>query len=250
VASVEFSVDGGVGWVRLNRPDRLNAMTNELISQASEAAHEAVRRPDVKVLVLTGNGRGFCSGADIKALSHTDDTLTGPGAPIALEQRKVQQLTEYLHRLPLPTIAAINGPAVGAGFELCLACDIRIMARSGYFQHAAMNHNLVAGDGSAYFLPRMIGLARALDLLLTERRVLADEAVAIGLAREVVPDEDLLATTQALAEKLAKVTGNAMQMTKEAVRISMAANDLSAVFSYLGLAVDAGKRARLESPEA
>ena len=237
MSEVIFEVRDGVGWIQLNRPNKLNAMTNELINQAIEAVEEIECRSDLVAMVLTGKGRGFCSGADTGLLFATGEG----GAPaVQLDNRRVQQLTGRIFRMDVPTIAAVNGPAVGAGFELSLACDLRVATPSAFFQHAAMQNRLVSGDGSAFFLPRMIGLARSFDMLLTERRVMAEEARDIGLVRSVVPPDELEEEVQRLAQKIA-LSGSAVAMTKEAVRLGLDVGDPEPVFAYLRLAVSRGR---------
>lgn len=227
-----------VAWIRLNRPERLNAMTNRLIAEAAEAVDEVERRDDVRALVMTGAGRGFCSGADRSTLFEKDEEGHG-----GLDHPAVQRLTGRIFRLPIPTIAAVNGPAAGAGFELALAFDIRLAAQTAFFQHAAMRNDLVAGDGSAFFLPRMIGLARGLELLLTERRVDAEEAHRIGLVSAVVDGAALEDRAQELALSIGG-SRDTVAMTKEAVRLGLGASDPEPVFAYLRLAVARGRQAK------
>lgn len=235
---VLFEVRDGVAWITLNRPEVLNAANTELVTAARQYVDQVRVDPSITALVITGAGRGFCSGADLRGLV-MGDTRT----EMRLEHNGMQRLTSELYYLDKPVIAAVNGPAVGAGFEMSLAADIRIAAESAYFQNAAVRHGLVPGDGSVMLLPRIIGVARAMDLLITERRMPAEEARLAGLVRDVVPDADLQRFTQELAAKLGSIKGNAVGLTKQAVRLGLGGPELDSIFVFLQMAVAQGKAA-------
>ena len=215
MADLEYSVDDGVGTIRLNRPERKNAFTMGMIAEWGDIVRDVRHDPDVRVLVVTGAGDAFCSGVDL-------DSFGDPGtAATPLERR--QMLTERIHRVALgledldkPVIASVNGAAVGAGMDMALMADIRIAARSARFAESYIRVGLVPGDGGCYFLPRLVGLAKALELLLTGDFVDAEEAERIGIVNRVVDDGDLVATTDALARKLAQSPPVAVRMIKRA----------------------------------
>jgi 2-(1,2-epoxy-1,2-dihydrophenyl)acetyl-CoA isomerase len=236
---VLFEIRDGVGWITLNRPEVLNAANTELVTAARQYVDQVRVDDDITALVITGAGRGFCSGADLRGLVQGDTR-----SEMKLEHNGMQQLTKEIYYLDKPVIAAINGPAVGAGFEMSLAADIRVAAESAYFQNAAVRHGLVPGDGSVMLLPRIIGVARAIDLLITERRMPAEEAMLAGLVRDVVPDRELPSFTQELAAKLGAIKGNAVGLTKQAVRLGLGGPELDSVFAFLHMAVAQGKAAR------
>lgn len=235
---VLFEIRDGVGWITLNRPAVLNAANTELVTAARQYVDQVRADLDITALVITGAGRGFCSGADLRGLVMGDSR-----AEMKLEHNGMQRLTSEIYYLNKPVIAAINGPAVGAGFEMSLAADIRIAAQSAYFQNAAVRHGLVPGDGSVMLLPRILGVSRAIDLLITERRMQAEEAKQAGLVRDVVPDGELRDFTQELAARLGAVKGNAIGLTKQAVRLGQGGPELDSIFAYLQLAVAQGKSA-------
>lgn len=236
---VLFEIRAGVGWITLNRPEVLNAANTELVTAARQYVDQVRVDDGITALVITGAGRGFCSGADLRGLVMGDTR-----SEMKLEHNGMQQLTKEIYYLDKPVIAAINGPAVGAGFEMSLAADIRIAAESAYFQNAAVRHGLVPGDGSVMLLPRIIGVARAIDLLITERRMPAEEAMLAGLVRDVVPDGELLTYTQELAAKLGAIKGNAVGLTKQAVRLGLGGPELDSIFAFLQMAVAQGKATR------
>lgn len=237
-----YEVRNGVAWLTLNRPDRLNALNVPMVAKLRDFLNQAKDDAEVKTVVLTGAGRGFCSGADLKGLFGSG----GAGAAVNTvpQHSGVQHFTAELYYLDKPVIAAINGPAVGAGFELSLACDIRIAAESSYFMEAAMRHGLIPGDGSVLLLPRLIGAGRAFDILLTGDKVQPAEALEIGLVRQVVPDAEFRDTVQAYAERLAKPPADATAMLKQAMRFSTAGPDLRSVFDFLRIGVTTGKAMR------
>ncbi len=237
-----FERKNGVGWLTFNRPDRLNALNVTMVEACQSYLDETRADPEVKVLVITGAGRGFCSGADLRQLFGAGAGANPNEGPP--QHSGVQRFTAGLHYLDKPVIAAVNGPAVGAGFELSLACDLRIAAESGYFMEAAMRHGLIPGDGSVLLLPRIVGMGRAMDILLSGRKVLSAEAKSIGLASDVVPDSDLHDHVQEFAETLAEVPADATAMLKQSIRLATAGPELGSVFSFLRLGVAHGKRLR------
>ena len=214
MADLEYTVADGIGTILLNRPHRKNAFTSEMIDQWARILVEARTDPDVRVIVLTGAGDAFCSGVD---LSSMDGERPSP------LQRK-EHLTDHIHRIPYaledldkPVIAAINGVAVGAGMDMALMCDMRIIARSARLSEGYIRVGLVPGDGGCYYLPRLVGQAKALELLLTGDFIGADEAARIGIANHVVDDDDLIAATTRLARKLADAPPVAVRTIKRAV---------------------------------
>lgn len=214
MADLEYTVADGIGTILLNRPHRKNAFTIEMIDQWARILVEARTDPDVRVIVLTGAGDAFCSGVD---LSSMDGDRPSP------LQRK-EHLTDHIHRVPYaledldkPVIAAINGAAVGAGMDMALMCDMRIIARSARLSEGYIRVGLVPGDGGCYYLPRLVGQAKALELLLTGDFIGAEEAARIGIANHVVDDDDLIAATTRLARKLADAPPVAVRTIKRAV---------------------------------
>ncbi len=237
-----YEVTNGVAWLTFNRPERLNALNVEMAELLRDYLEQATEDPDVKAIVLTGAGRAFCSGADRAGLFGQGAAGSNPNT--VPQHGHVQKFTANLYYSDKPVIAAINGPAVGAGFELSLACDVRIAAESAYFMEAAMRLGLIPGDGSVLLLPRLIGAGRAYDILMTGNKVHAAEAKAIGLVRDVVPDAEFRDAVQAYAEELAKPPADATAMLKQAMRLSAPGPELTSVFNFLRLGVTVGKSLR------
>jgi enoyl-CoA hydratase/carnithine racemase len=215
MADLEYTVADGIGTILLNRPHRKNAFTLDMIDTWAEALRDARTDPDVRVVVLTGAGDAFCSGVD---LDRRQDAT--PATPL---ERK-ENLTERIHRVPLaledldkPVIAAINGVAVGAGMDMALMCDMRIMARSARLSEGYVRVGLVPGDGGCYYLPRLVGTAKALELLLTGDFIDAEEAGRLGIANHVVDDADLAGAVHTLARKIADGPPVAIRTIKRAV---------------------------------
>jgi len=218
VADLEYEVADGVGTILLNRPERKNAFTLEMIDTWAEVVRDARTDPDVRALILTGAGDGFCSGVDLGAFSARGSE------PLEVKRN----LTERIHRvayameeLDKPVIAAVNGVAVGAGMDMALMCDIRLAARSARFSEGYVRVGLVPGDGGCWFLPRLVGTARALELLMTGDFVDAEEAERIGIVSHVHDDDRLRDEAVALARRLADGPPIAIQMIKRAVYQSL-----------------------------
>jgi enoyl-CoA hydratase/carnithine racemase len=208
-----FDVDDGVATVIFDRPDRLNALTFDVYADLRDLLAEIEHRDDIQVLVVTGRGKGFCSGGDV------DEII---GALLEMDSKGLLEFTrmtgavvERMRRLPMPIIAAVNGTAAGAGAVIALASDLRLMATSGSLHFLFTRVGLAGADmGSAYLLPRVVGLGRATEILLLGEGVGAEEAVSMGLASRVVPDDQLQAETHALARRLADGPALAYAATK------------------------------------
>lgn len=210
----------GVATLTLNRPERLNALTPALVDEAIEALGRVEADPDVRVLVLTGAGRGFCSGADLAGgqAERSPSAWAASLGPVGGYGR----LILALHQCSRPTIAAVNGPCVGAGLGLALACDLRLASDRATFSAIFVRRGLMPDSGTTYFLPRLVGPDHALRLLLTGETVDAAEARAIGLVTEVVPHDELAARAGALAAAIAGGAYLAARNARQAVRRALA----------------------------
>lgn len=190
-----------VATLTLNRPERLNAISPEMLAALREALVRLASDSDVRVLVLTGAGRGFCAGGDVKRMASGAIDYDAPDA-VALLREKME-LAQVLHDFPKPTLAQVNGPAAGAGLSLALACDLRIAGASARFTTAFARVGLSGDFGGSYFLSALVGAARAHELYLTGDTLDASHALAYGIVNRVVHDEDLAAETAGLAARLA-----------------------------------------------
>lgn len=185
-------------WIRLNRPDAMNSLTPQMLQGIDAALDEAECRSDVMAVVLTGTGRAFCAGADLKyARTQAGAEATGDFL------QKVSATMNRLDRFPKPVIAALNGITLAGGLELVLCCDLVLAARSAKIGDAHANYGLLPGGGGSVRLPRVIGSTRAKYLLFTGDFLSAEEFVAAGLVNQVVDDDRLEATTQAVVDKIA-----------------------------------------------
>lgn len=225
--SIEY-LPSGVVVMTLDRPHRRNALDSQTVAELHTVLDELNGKPEVRAIVLTGAGTGFCAGADLQAapedFTATDATPTAallgsvrtPVARTLASQELMASAFEKIHRLRQPVIAAVNGAAVGGGFALALACDIRYASPSATFGAVFIRHGISACDmGTSYHLPRLVGASRAAELMLTGRVFDAEEAVRIGLVLEVVDADDLLTRAVAKAEEIARHSPLAVWMTKE-----------------------------------
>jgi enoyl-CoA hydratase/carnithine racemase len=231
---VQRSIDGGVAVLTLNRPDRLNAWTREMESAYFDLLEDCGAREDVRVIVVTGAGRGFCAGADMDDLQSI-----GGGNGITRADVGDRRPQRFAHSIPKPLIAAINGPCAGIGLVQALMCDLRFAAEGAKITTAFARRGLVAEHGISWILPRLVGTARALDLLLSGRVVLAEEAAELGLVNRALPGDRLLDETLAYAHELATSCSPASMATmKRQVYADLERGIADAVEEADGLMVD------------
>ena len=221
--TVRLDVADGVATLTLNRPDRLNSFTTAMHGEVRAAIDEVVRDPQVRCFVLTGAGRGFCAGQDLS------DRAVAPGGTAvdlgASIERNYKPLVLALRRLPMPVVCAVNGVAAGAGANIALACDIVIAARSASFIQAFCRIGLVPDSGGTFFLPRLVGTARAMGLALTGDKLSAELAAAWGLIWKCVDDAELGTAADALVAQFAAGPTRGLAAIKESLQRS-GANDL------------------------
>ena len=228
--TILFEVDQLVATITLNRPDRMNAITRQMEDELFDAMQAAESSDDVRVIVLTGAGRGFCAGADLSLLAEATETdwpnldrdevnsRLFPPRPRNDAAEDFQKTYSYFPAVTKPIIGAINGAAVGLGFVLPLYCDIRIAGDQARFGTAFSQRGLIAEHGVSWILPRLCGISNALDLLYSARVIDAEEALRMGLVSKVVPQEELLQQAQAYAAMLATtVSPRSMRVIKKQV---------------------------------
>ena len=222
-----YTKDDGVATITLNRPQVLNAFTPTMIDEWVQAIEAARLDPEVRVVIVTGLGRGFCSGADVRSFrerEHTDGNPVVDGRYWL--QHSVHRVPLALRTLDKPYIAAVNGPAAGAGMDMASMADLRIASETARFTMSYVNVGIVPGDGGCYYLPRIIGVARALDLIWTGRTMDASEAMQMGYVSRVVSADQLMNTVMTYASKLAKGPQVAIELAKRLVYEGLETNDL------------------------
>lgn len=217
MADLEWSVSDHVGLITLNRPDKRNALTEAMIHESTSRL-EAARTDDaVRVIVITGAGDGFCAGGDVAKMEQGDQQSVSrsPQAHARSHlQRGVQRIPLAIEALDKPVIAAVNGAAVGAGMDLALMCDLRVMSTTARMSEGYIKAGLIPGDGGCYFLPRLVGMAKALELLLTGDFIDANTAMDLGLVNQVCEPSQLLPTALALAGRIAAMPPVHVQLIK------------------------------------
>ncbi|WP_374723191.1 enoyl-CoA hydratase/isomerase family protein [Peribacillus tepidiphilus] len=247
-----FEVQDGIATITLNRPEARNAFSMQMIDLWIKALEEVRDRDEIRVLVLTGNGKAFCAGGDIKTMKnglgfldltgYEDQDLSTSGLA------RKNSLWKYVQRIPLlmeeidkPTIAAINGDAIGAGLDMALQCDLRIASSQARFGEGYVKVGIVPGDGGGYLLPRLIGLDKALELLWTGRIIDVEEAGKLGLITKQVPHEVLMEEAYKLANQLARGPQQAIRLIKRTVYQGLKTDlrtSLDMVSSFMGLVTE------------
>ncbi|HEY5052197.1 MAG TPA: enoyl-CoA hydratase/isomerase family protein [Solirubrobacterales bacterium] len=213
--TMQIEIDGEIGTLTLNRPDAFNAMSPEMIGEMTVAFSWLADRAPLRALILTGSGKAFCAGGDVtwfqKGVEAEEIDLP---SEVRRGAEALHQAIVDLRRIPYPVIAAVNGPAAGAGFSLALACDTRIASESAFFACAYGRIGASPDGGMTYFLPRVVGPSRALEILLNDPNMTAQDALAERLVAEVVAPDDLTARARAKAEKLAAKAPYYVRMSK------------------------------------
>lgn len=223
----------GIATILLNRPERLNALNFELVADLHDALDLVGGDDTLKVVILTGAGRGFCAGMDLKDYGHVPDVGAHPHRPVGVDaQTFMSNLTVHLRETPQVVVAAVNGHAFGGGLALACAADIRIAARSARFCSAFIRTGLSATDiGITYLLPQLVGVSAATDLILTGRDIDADEAKAMGLVSRVVDDGTAVDEAMATARGMCRYTTIGLLSTKDVLRYNANATSLQAALA-------------------
>ncbi|MDO8431903.1 MAG: enoyl-CoA hydratase/isomerase family protein [Candidatus Binatus sp.] len=210
-----------VGILKLNRPDRMNAISIEMLNDLNEALKEFDNDPNVRVIILTGEGRGFCSGLDLKDAAAGRGiggagVLSGGGGAAHISTREIPTVT--LHRVDLPVLCAINGPAAGYGFDLALGCDLRLISDRAKLVPAFAKRGIIPESGGTWYLPRLVGWARACEIGFIADEIPPARAVELGLANAVVPHDDLMPQALQWASKIAANAPLAIRAMKRLFR--------------------------------
>jgi 2-(1,2-epoxy-1,2-dihydrophenyl)acetyl-CoA isomerase len=209
------TIEDGVATLTFNRPDRMNALSTPIMEGLLLGLPRLADDPAVRVVVLTGAGRAFCAGGDVKSMAEGGERRSPAEATAHLRSR--MEVSRILHELPKPTIAMINGPAAGAGLAFALACDLRIAGASARLVTAFVRVGFSGDFGGSYFLTRLVGTAKARELYFTGRPVDAEEALSLGLVNRVVPDDQLATVTLELAQSLAHGPAVALRACQEII---------------------------------
>ncbi|HXJ62141.1 MAG TPA: enoyl-CoA hydratase [Actinomycetota bacterium] len=225
---IAYEIANGVGWIRLRRPDKLNALTTKLAREALDALARARGDDAVRCLVITGEGRGFSAGQDLTEFMGTAASGEGTTLDVAEHLRSgYNRMIAAIVELPKPVVAGVNGVAAGAGLSLALACDLRIASDAARFLQAFVKIGLVPDSGGNWLLPRIVGYAKALELSITGDMVDAAEALRIGLVNRVLPADEFESGLADAAERMAKGPTRAIGATKalmgEGLRLDLAA---------------------------
>ena len=223
---IAYEKADGIATITLNRPERMNAFTPVMLNEWLEALTDAHTDTDVRVVILTGAGRGFCAGADLSggegvSLLHRSTTQVDNRNFLRDSVQRIPRLVSIMEK---PYIAAVNGAAVGAGMDMASMCDVRFAADSARFGMTYVRMGLIPGDGGCYFLPRIVGMAKALDIIWTGRLFDAQEALSMGYVSAVVPADELMAYTREYATRLVKGPAVAIQQAK---RLAYRSQELS-----------------------
>ena len=218
--TITFELTDRVGLLTLNQPETRNAISsNQLIDELVEVFRSVPGRSDISVLVLTGAGKAFSSGGNVKDMK--DRAGLFGGSPMEIQQNYrtgIQRIPLALYELEIPVICAVNGPAIGAGFDLTMMCDIRIASEAAKFGETFLNLGIIPGDGGAWLLPRIVGHQRAAELTFTGRVIDAAEALEIGLVLEVTEPERLVPRCRELATQIAAKPPQALRLAKRLLR--------------------------------
>jgi len=231
--AIIYEKNNGIATITLNRPDKLNAINGTMSVELERALESANADDEVKVLILTGAGRGFCSGADLTTLGGSATTTSRHLVGKSPAAGGIRSYTLQIQNFEKPVIAAINGPATGAGLSIALACDIRIASDMARFSQIFIRRGLVPDTGSTYLLPRVVGMARACEMVFTGDILDAEQAKEFGLVSRIVPHNNLIKEARDLATKIAAGPPVAMKLAKRAL-YKGATTDLPSALEFEG----------------
>ena len=248
MADLIYEVKGHLARITMNRPEHLNCFSEEMIHLWTKALEDVRDSEDIYAVLLSGNGKSFCAGGDVKAMaagdgffeSHDDISSTALARKNSL-WKGIQRIPLILEEIDKPVVAKIHGAAVGAGLDMALMCDVRIASESATMSESYFNAGIVPGDGGAYFLPRIIGRDKALDMFWTTKVLKGAEAERIGLVTHVVPDDELDDYVEAYMQKLLEAPQTAMRLTKRAIYQSeqiTLRSSLDMVSSFMGIVTE------------
>ena len=248
MADLIYEVKGHLARITMNRPEHLNCFSEEMIHLWTKALEDVRDREDIYAVLLSGNGKAFCAGGDVKAMaagdgffeSHDDISSTALARKNSL-WKGIQRIPLILEEIDKPVVAKIHGAAIGAGLDMALMCDVRIASESATMSESYFNAGIVPGDGGAYFLPRIIGRDKALDMFWTTKFLKGAEAERIGLVTHVVPDDELDDYVEAYMQKLLEAPQTAMRLTKRAIYQSeqiTLRSSLDMVSSFMGIVTE------------
>jgi len=218
-AEVLFDVSDHIATITFNRPERQNTISPSMLKSLSEMMLEADKNPDVRAIIITGSGKFFCAGLDLRGSAITDNLSESSSSPSNLDLRNAPPTV--LHHLDTPTIAALNGSAAGYGMDLALGCDIRIMADSAKLAAAFTARGVVPESGGTWILPRLIGWSKAAEIVFTAKTLTAQESEEMGLVSRVVARDSIEEEARNLAQAIAKNAPLAVQASKRMMRMSM-----------------------------
>ena len=214
-ALIELQVTDAVATLTLNRPDKRNAMSDDMRSEFIDALERVAADKSIKALVLTGAGKGFCAGGDISSMQKR---MNAPAGEVGFNgwhrQQRVHHTQALLHTMPKPVVAAVNGAASGLGADTALACDFIIASEWASFTWSYIHRGIIPDGGGMYFLPRRVGLPKAKELIFTGRQVKVDEALELGIVDRKASADTLLADAQAWAAELSRASSTALALTK------------------------------------
>lgn len=227
-------------WITLNQPEKLNAISYEMIHSLVTTLFQAEMDSQIKVIVITGSGRAFSSGGDVQAMQNKSGMFQGDSNELRMRYMQgIQKIPKCMEDLSKPVIAMVNGPAVGAGCDLAMMCDLRIGCEDSKFGETFAQLGLVPGDGGTFFLTRVVGFAKAMQMTMTAEIIVGKKAYDFGLLNYLVPSADLEAETEQLANKIALLPPVALQMAKKSLKAAYL-NDLQVnldlLAAYQGIA--------------
>lgn len=218
---VLYAVSEHIATITLNAPERMNTISGPMLNALTARLHEANKDKDVRCIILTGAGRAFCAGLDLRAQAAGDQMIGSSGGVTSTSIDLDNTPPTVLFNLEKPTIAAVNGGAAGYGMDTALGCDIRLMGASAKLAAAFCKRGILPESGGTWYLPRLIGWSKAAELIFTGRTLSATESVEWGLASEVVPDGELMARAWALAKEIAANAPLAVQAAKRMMRMGL-----------------------------